>query len=544
MSDDVLREIREHLARIEQLSAHYVDQVQQNLSDQETRQLEESLAQLTQQDRLERADLYFNRAEQLFFEGDLHKARAEYRKVVLADRDHLQAIYSLANLSSLARDFDEAILGYKQCLRINPDFGFAHQKILLQYRSMYGSHSSGKEMLQRVLHRLEDKLSDKKHHSCDAYALAIGHLLLPTGAEASQRIAASRRVLDDELKKDSLNPFLWWGIKYTLLLPLAGEPSKKNFKEAVKACESAIATDKFKDSGYFELGETFEIQAGLESSKKLLSKASGAYEKALEFNPDNVDALLRLASIKESQYLYFEAINLLQRAASLDPFHTYCLAKLGKLYLQTRFFEKAQDTFLRLLEISGYVGSNNYFNILSSAEQDDPKLLEIRLELARTFEASKKIEEALSQYKLILREKPDSIIAGTKYIDLIFRKFKNQDNAEQEFEGFIKQFKEASFFDPGNAVLAYLLGYAYLRFHESFSYREEILARAIQQFEKASRTRNDLKEAYFSLKDLYLQTSYREQNTDALVRAQKLTQAILEILPAEALCHQIGRAHV
>ena len=149
---------------------------------------------------------------------------------------------------------------------------------------------------------------------------------------------------------------------------------------------------------------------------------------------------------------------------------------------------------LRLLEISGYVGSNNYFNILSSAEQDDPKLLEIRLELARTFEASKKIEEALSQYKLILREKPDSIIAGTKYIDLIFRKFKNQDNAEQEFEGFIKQFKEASFFDPGNAVLAYLLGYAYLRFHESFSYREEILARAIQQFEKASRTRNDLKE--------------------------------------------------
>ena len=101
MNDDVLREIREHLARIEQLSAHYIDRVQQNISEQETRQLEDALTQLPKQERLERADLYFNRAEQLFYQGDLHKAKAEFRKVVLADPDHKQAILNLANLSRI-----------------------------------------------------------------------------------------------------------------------------------------------------------------------------------------------------------------------------------------------------------------------------------------------------------------------------------------------------------------------------------------------------------------------------------------------------------
>ena len=151
MSDKLLQEIKDHLKRIEQVTNSYMGQMQQKVAEQETRQLQTSLDGLSEQDRMERADLFFNRAEQFYFQGKMTEAAIEYRKVVLADPNHLQASYKLANLCSMRREFDEAILNYRECLKIDPTFYEAQQRLLIQYVYMYEDYSGRKDMLDRIV---------------------------------------------------------------------------------------------------------------------------------------------------------------------------------------------------------------------------------------------------------------------------------------------------------------------------------------------------------------------------------------------------------
>ena len=153
MSDKLLQEIKDHLKRIEQVTNSYMGQMQQKVAEQETRQLQSSLDGLSEQDRMERADLFFNRAEQFYFQGKMTEAANEYRKVVLADPSHLQASYKLANLCSMRRDFDEAIINYRECLKIDPTFYEAQQRLLVQYVYMYEDYSGRKDMLERIVQR-------------------------------------------------------------------------------------------------------------------------------------------------------------------------------------------------------------------------------------------------------------------------------------------------------------------------------------------------------------------------------------------------------
>ena len=161
-------------------------QMQQKVAEQETRRQRPRV--LSEQDRLERADLFFNRAEQFYFQGKMAEAANEYRKVVLADPKHLPASYKLANLCSMRREFDEAIINYRECLKIDPTFYEAQQRLLIQYVYMYEDYSGRKDMLERIVQRLENRTSDGDTSPLDLYSAALSYLLMESSHSLDERL--------------------------------------------------------------------------------------------------------------------------------------------------------------------------------------------------------------------------------------------------------------------------------------------------------------------------------------------------------------------
>ena len=125
------------------------------------------------------------------------EAANEYRKVVLADSNHLQATYKLANLCSMRREFDEAIINYRECLKIEPTFYEAQQRLLIQYVYMYEDYSGRKDMLQRVVQRLENRTCHDDKTSLDLYSAALSYLLMESGYTLEERLDKANTHLDE-----------------------------------------------------------------------------------------------------------------------------------------------------------------------------------------------------------------------------------------------------------------------------------------------------------------------------------------------------------
>ena len=69
----------------------------------------------------------------------------------------------------MRREFDEAIINYRECLKIEPTFYEAQQRLLIQYVYMYEDYSGRKDM-QRVVQRLENRTCHDDKTSLDLYS--------------------------------------------------------------------------------------------------------------------------------------------------------------------------------------------------------------------------------------------------------------------------------------------------------------------------------------------------------------------------------------
>ena len=409
MSDKLLQEIKDHLKRIEQVTNSYMGQMQQNVAEQETRQLQISLEGLSQQDRMERADLFFNRAEQFYFQGKMVEAANEYRKVVLADSNHLQATYKLANLCSMRREFDEAIINYRECLKIEPTFYEAQQRLLIQYVYMYEDYSGRKDMLQRVLQRLENRTCHDDKTSLDLYSAALSYLLMESGYTLEERLDKANTHLDELIQSFPKNPHYFWAKKLAILHYEKDKLLKKDFKEALKFCDQAAQLNQNTDQALYEIGEVYELENRIHGTKVALSKAEDYYKQALEHNKYHLPSLLRLAGIFESRFAYDEALNCLKAIVNQDPFHAQALWKLSNIYHFTRFLDQAIDGYRRLDTISHSFGYNPYLSLISLHEPEKLHELQIYQNLARSYESSHRLDEALNEYRKILDHQKDHI---------------------------------------------------------------------------------------------------------------------------------------
>ena len=83
-----------------------------------------------------------------------------------------------------------------------------------------------------------------------------------------------------------------------------------------------------------------------------LDEAVAEYERALEWNPNHVDALINLAISQVRQGRLARATRLIERAVAVDPDHADAQANMGALYLARGEREAAGRAFREALELA------------------------------------------------------------------------------------------------------------------------------------------------------------------------------------------------
>ncbi len=83
-----------------------------------------------------------------------------------------------------------------------------------------------------------------------------------------------------------------------------------------------------------------------------LDEAVAEYERALDWNPNHVDALINLAIALVREGLLARATRLVERAVAVDPDHADAQANLGALYLARGEREAAGRAFREALELA------------------------------------------------------------------------------------------------------------------------------------------------------------------------------------------------
>ena len=104
-------------------------------------------------------------------------------------------------------------------------------------------------------------------------------------------------------------------------------------------------------------GTRYDLALVLDRSGRI-DEAVAEYERAVDRNPNHVDALINLGIAQARQGQLDRAIRLFERAAAVDPEHADAQANLGALYLAQGAREAARRAFEQALEIEpGHAGA-------------------------------------------------------------------------------------------------------------------------------------------------------------------------------------------
>jgi len=87
----------------------------------------------------------------------------------------------------------------------------------------------------------------------------------------------------------------------------------------------------------------------------------GEYLRALELNPNSIDALLHLTWVLTASGRFDEALGPLQRAIELDPISTSVINAFGQIYYLNREFDRAIQEYEKALELARSDPSLHYY---------------------------------------------------------------------------------------------------------------------------------------------------------------------------------------
>ncbi|MCZ6761163.1 MAG: tetratricopeptide repeat protein, partial [Gemmatimonadetes bacterium] len=146
-------------------------------------------------------------------------------------------------------------------------------------------------------------------------------------------------------------------------------------RRAQDNAERALALDS-------TLGSAHAALANIHTANWRGVAAREAFERALQYSPNDANLLTEYARLKRYRGEYAEAIGLMQRAVELDPNNPNRLLNLGVAYRYARDYGSAAATFRRGLELA-------------------PAVITLHINLARAEVALGNSSEALRQLSLI-----------------------------------------------------------------------------------------------------------------------------------------------
>lgn len=141
---------------------------------------------------------------------------------------------------------------------------------------------------------------------------------------------------------------------------------RRLFDQAVEAYNKAIELRPFFADAHVGLGDA-------RAAKGEVDGAIGAYQKALVFNPMNPKVHMSLGKIYYAEKgLYYESVNAYKRAIELDPQLVEARMGLGEVYEDKGLYKEAIEEYKRVIELDDkHTGA--LYNLALVYEKVDPR---------------------------------------------------------------------------------------------------------------------------------------------------------------------------
>ncbi|MGB3514347.1 MAG: tetratricopeptide repeat protein [Microcoleaceae cyanobacterium] len=217
---------------------------------------------------------------------------------------------------------------------------------------------------------------------------------------------------------------------------------------AAECLEQALKIEPGKATAeeYLSLGNTF-------SENEKLDQAVACYKKAIQLNPQLVEASYKLGEIFIQNGQWGEAITYYQRVISANPNSGAAYQKLGDALLQQEQIESALQNYQKAQQLE----PNN--------TEVKGKIGEIYYKTGESLQAEGKIEEAIKVYRQATENYPE--------FDIPYGKLGEIFTQQEKWEEVVTVYKRASELKPDNSWYYNSLGEAFKKLEK---WEEAILA--------------------------------------------------------------------
>ena len=353
-------------------------------------------------------------------------------RVIELDPDHLDAHHVLSDLAFQIGEYHTAETSYKALTRILPFEPTFHQRLGDIYKNLDRPHEAI-DAYQRVI---KIKPNDRN------VLRALGELYLNIGklTEARQSFENVLTMVPQDFGGNLGMGLLFQELAENSIQSGNDNPSDEPVDklELVESAEThllraiSIAKEVVNNSRNESRRTYFQESANraqyalvdLYVSFKNFEKATEVFDKMLEDDPDNIDAIYGIGSVYQAMGDFKNAETYLQKTLSLQPTHKDALNGLGYLYAQQgKNLDEAEALIKRALEKSpengAYLDSLGWVFFkrgkfaqavitLESANQQLPNSVEILMHLGDAYNKTGELEKARSVWQQAQKLEPDN----------------------------------------------------------------------------------------------------------------------------------------
>jgi superkiller protein 3 len=316
---------------------------------------------------------FFSEAERLLSQGDYAGAELIYNKTLDDDPYNEQAYFGLARVDSLQKKYDLAIKGFQKVCELNP--GNIDALVGLAYTLAWsGKYLEAQRQFEKAVSLDSDRLDAQK---------GLGYIFLwkGAGAEALQIFEAIRQQAPQDIEA-------YIGIGRCKLSSGDLRGAEKAFKKALELDPNGIAASQGLDSvlaaEYMDLFSDAErlTSQGAYGASELI------YEKILDKNPSNEQALFFLAHVRSRQKKYELAIDDFKKVLQLNPENSDALVGLAYTLAWSGKYTEAHEQFEKAVTV-------------------DPSRIDVQKGLAFIALWLKRVPDAIERFQKLGRDFPD-----------------------------------------------------------------------------------------------------------------------------------------
>ena len=380
-----------------------------------------------------------------------------------------------------AGELEKAVTAYKKALEMTAQSWDRSQlsNELLQVYAQLGQNDAAIELYETQSQSRSMGMSI--HHGPSGIKVMFGgdeaRETLINAYKNQGKLKALRSIFEGRLEADADNP---------VLLEMLAE-IHRNADDHEKAAEAYQTLCKAQPSNvrsFYYAAAALHKRNQPDLAKKLMQQG----EAALSANTRRQDMwfLAALASICLEGEMYDPAIKFVEDAIAVSSRYggfssgigdLYGI--LGKSYLGTKQYEQAADAYQQMVNLSrhnyerekaeaglrrAHREGNLYKKQIPEKLQrvtENPEDLEVRLDLAQTYEWSSSVDEAIAQYEKIVELQPDNAEWQKKIGDLT-RKSRQGDEA-MRFTNAVAAYKKAIELEPTSYQAYDLLAQTYVK---------------------------------------------------------------------------------